>query len=55
MDRWSFVAIPTLITAAAALLGCGGTWHVVTQAPSDPLAGQARFAVLPVDYSELRA
>lgn len=54
MDRWSFVAIGTLVTATAALLGCGGSWTVVTQAPSAPLAGQARFALVPIDYSGLR-
>src|SRR6185437_5828365 len=43
-----------LVLAGALSIGCSAPLSVVTQASPDPFAGQARFGVLPVDYSEAR-
>jgi hypothetical protein len=40
--------------AGAALVGCGPPWQVVVEAPRNPLQGQRRFAVLPIDFAGLR-
>lgn len=43
-----------LIFSAFVLAGCGPPWKVVVQANPDPMLGQKRFAVLPVDFQGLR-
>jgi hypothetical protein len=52
MDRRSFMGLGVLVMGAS-LLGCVPAWHVVVQAMPNPLQGQRRFAVLPIDYAAL--
>jgi hypothetical protein len=40
--------------AAATSLGCAPGWHVVAQASPNPFQGHPSFAVLPVEYVDLR-
>ncbi|KYF68758.1 hypothetical protein BE15_43850 [Sorangium cellulosum] len=52
MNRRSFIA--ATLVGAAALAGCAPRWRVVTQANPDPFVGQRYFALLPIDFVNLR-
>jgi len=51
--RHFFVLAAALVAAPIALAGCGPKWIVLTQAAPNPLAGQAKFGLMPVDYTGL--
>lgn len=40
--------------ALLALAGCGPSWVILGQANPNPLLGQRRFAVQPIDFSGLQ-
>ncbi len=51
--RHFFVLAAALAVAPLALAGCGPKWVVLTQAAPNPLAGQTKFGLMPVDYTGL--
>jgi hypothetical protein len=53
MQRRHFFALAAALAAAPLLAGCGPKWIVLTQAAPNPLAGQTKFGLMPVDYSGL--
>ncbi len=51
--RHFFVLAAALAVAPVLLAGCGPKWIVLTQAAPNPLAGQTKFGLMPVDYAGL--
>ena len=51
--RHFFVLAACLAAAPVVLAGCGPKWIVLTQAAPNPLAGQTKFGLMPVDYAQL--
>ena len=51
--RHFFVLAAALVAAPIALAGCGPKWIVLTQASPNPLQGQTKFGLMPVDYAGL--
>jgi hypothetical protein len=51
--RHFFVLAAALAAAPLMLAGCGPKWIVLTQAAPNPLAGQTKFGLMPVDYAGL--
>ena len=49
--RHFFVLAAALASAPLVLAGCGPKWVVLTQAAPNPLAGQTKFGLMPVDYT----
>jgi hypothetical protein len=52
MYRRSLLAV-TVILFALALIGCGPPWVVVMQTTPNPLVNQAKFSVVPTDFTGL--
>ncbi len=52
MNRRAFVGMGALL-AGAGLMGCAPHWRVVQAAVDDPMVGQRRFALLPIDFTGL--
>jgi hypothetical protein len=52
MKRRSLILMSSM--AALGLAGCGPPWTVVRQASPNPLIGNSRFVVMPIDFSNLR-
>ncbi len=53
MARYALTSLG-IVLAGAFVLGCGTTWSVVRQASPDPMVGQGKFGILPIDYSQVR-
>jgi len=53
MQRRRFLFLAAALAAAPALVGCGPRWIVLSQAAPNPLAGQTKFGLMPVDYTGL--
>lgn len=51
--RHFFVLAAALVAAPVVLAGCGPKWVVLTQAAPNPLVGQTKFGLMPVDYTGL--
>ncbi len=53
MNRRSLIVVFVALALTALLTGCGPRWQVIAQAAPNPFRGQSRFAVLPIDYTNL--
>lgn len=53
MQRRHFFLLAAAIAAAPVFIGCGPRWVVLTQASPNPLQGQNKFGLMPVDYTGL--
>lgn len=53
MQRRHFFFFAAALAAAPLLVGCGPKWIVLTQASPNPLQGQNKFGMMPVDYTGL--
>lgn len=53
MNRRTLLFFAT-VALSSTLLGCGPQWGIIVQAAPNPMMGQKKFAVLPIDYTGLR-